>query len=93
MPRLGRSCPGRYVPGGREATEMVQTNHIHVSQQRTEAIDAPAIAGPAQLVPVVDGVAPELSLGAEIIGGHAGHEARPVLFVQQEQFRIGPNVA
>ena len=72
---------------------MIQTNYIHVSQQRTEAIDAPAIAGPAQRVPVIDGVAPELSLGAELIGGHTSHEARLVLFVQQEQLRTGPNVA
>ena len=50
MPGLGRRCPGRYVPGGCEPTEMIQTNHIHVSQQRTEAIDAPAIARPAQHV-------------------------------------------
>src|SRR5437899_10627960 len=45
---LGRTCPGRYMPGGRQATEMIQTNHIHVSQQRAEAIDGPALARPCQ---------------------------------------------
>ena len=65
----------------------------HPLQLRAEAIDAPAIARPAQHVPVIDGVAPELSLGAEIIGGHTSHEAWPLLFVQQEQLRVGPNVA
>src|SRR5262245_54007346 len=29
---LGRRCPGRDMPGGREPTEMIHTNHIHVSQ-------------------------------------------------------------
>src|SRR5262245_16588822 len=81
------------MPGGREPTKMIETNHIHVGEQRTDAIDAPAIAGLPQRVPVVDGVAPELTLGAEIIWGHAGHKLWPLVFVQQEQLRVGPNVA
>ena len=90
---LGRGCPGRYVPGGREPAKMIQTDRVHVGEKRTDAIDAPAIAGPTQGVPVVDGVAPELSLRAEIIRGYAGDEERPLPFVQQEQLRVGPNVA
>ena len=90
---LGRRRPGRYVPGGRERAEMIQANHVHVGQQGAQAVDAPAIAGPAQGVPVIDRVAPELSLGTEVVGWHAGDEARPVLFVQQEQLRVGPHVA
>src|SRR2546422_7785466 len=74
-------------------SKMIETDHIHVGEQRTESIDAPAIAGLSQRLPVVDGVAPELSLGAEVIGGHAGDELWPPLFVQQEQVRVGPNVA
>src|SRR5271157_2241244 len=93
LPGLSRSCPGRYVPGGREPAKMIQTDHVHVGEQRTDAIDAPAVAGPTQGVPVVDRVAPELSLRAKIIRRHAGYEARPVPVVQQEELRVGPNVA
>src|SRR5262249_62220787 len=72
---------------------MVQPNHIHGGEQRTDSIDAPPITSLPQHVPVVDRVTPELSLRAEIIRGHASHELRPLLFIQQEQLRVGPNVA
>src|SRR5262249_55853991 len=81
------------MPGRREPTKMIQTNHIHVRKQRTYAVDAPAKARLPQRVPVVDRVAPKLSLGAEGIGGHAGHELWPPLIVQQEQLWVRPNVA
>ena len=93
MAGLGRSCSGRYVPGGREPAKMIQADHVHVGEQRTDAIDAPAIAGPTQGVPVIDGVAPQLSLRAKIIRRHTGYEARPVPVVEQEELWIGPNVA
>ena len=32
---LGRSCPGRYMPGGREPAKMIQTDHVHVGEKRT----------------------------------------------------------
>ena len=81
------------MPGGREAAEVIQSNRVHVGQQGAQSVDAPAIACPAQRLPVIDGVAPELSLGAEVVRRHAGHEARPALLVEQEQFRVGPDIA
>src|SRR5215813_13691617 len=81
------------MPRGRERTKMIQTDHIHVGKQRTYAIDAPTIASLSQGLPVVDGVTPELPLGAEVIGGHPGNVLWPPLFVQQEQVWVVPNVA
>src|SRR6266498_3300180 len=72
---------------------MIQANHVDMSQQRAQPRDAPRIAGLPESVPVVDGVAPKLSLRAEEIGRHTGNEAWPVLLVQQKQLRIGPDVA
>src|SRR5262249_51142680 len=34
----------------------------------------------------------ELPLRAEIVGGNAGHKSRTMTFIQQKQFRVGPNV-
>jgi hypothetical protein len=66
---------------------MIQPKNVHLSQQGAQAVDAPTIAGSANSVPVVDGVAPKLSLRAEIIGRDSGDEPAPALFVQQKQLR------
>jgi hypothetical protein len=59
----------------------VQTDQVDVSQQRAQAVDAPSIAGPTMSLPVIDGIAPELALRAEVIGRDPADESRPVLFV------------
>ena len=33
LARLGRRRSGRHVPGGREAAEVIEPNHVHVGQQ------------------------------------------------------------
>src|SRR5439155_5495875 len=67
--------------------------HVDVGKQRAQTADAPTITGLPKSLPVIDGVAPKLSLRAEVIGRHTGNEARPALLVQQKQLRISPNVA
>src|SRR5215831_9847561 len=78
---LGRRRSGRDVPGGRERTEMIQANHIHVSQQGTHAVDPPAIAGPTKCVPIIDWIAPELPLGTERIWRHTCDDKWPARVV------------
>src|SRR5262245_55077971 len=92
LARLGSRRPGGYVPGRREGAEVIEPNRVHVGQQGAQPIDAPAKTGPTKRLPVIDGVAPELPLGAEIVWRHAGHKTRLVLLVQQEQLRVGPDV-
>ena len=89
----GGRRPRRYVPRSREPSEMIQANRVDVSQEGAHPVDAPAVAGSPKRVPVVDGIAPELPLGAEVVGWHAGDEARPVMRVQQKQLRVRPHVA
>src|SRR5215510_12468448 len=93
LSRLCSRCAGGYVPGRSKGTEMIQANHIDVGQQRAQPGDAPTIAGPAKNIPVICGVAPKLSLRAEVVRRNTGNEARPTLLVQQKEFRMCPNVA
>ena len=84
---------GRHVPGGSKRAKVIQPNHVHMGQQGADPFDPPGIAGARMGLPVVNRVAPELSLRAEVIRRNARHETRPAPFVQQEQFRVGPDVA
>src|SRR5277367_1604324 len=63
-----------------------------MTQQGTQPVETPSITSGAQSIPVVDRVTPQLSLRAEIVGRDSGNEARPALFVQQEELRIRPDV-
>src|ERR1700733_14635882 len=83
-PGLSRWRSGWNVPASRESAEVIQANHIDVSQQSTQPIDAPAITGRTQGIPVVNGIAPQLTLRAEIIGRNSSDEAWPMLLIEQE---------
>src|SRR5439155_8617646 len=72
---------------------MIEADRVDVSEQGAQAVDAPAVAAGGKRVPVIDRIAPALSSRAEIVGRDTGDGARPVLRVEQEQFRVGPDVA
>src|SRR5271165_5602034 len=72
---------------------MIQAYDVHMSKQRSQAVYAKTVGGPPKRLPIIDGIAPELSLRAEIIGRDTGNEPRPLMFIQQEQFRVGPHIA
>src|SRR5262249_38617180 len=91
--RLCSLCPGRYVPGCRKGTEVIQANQVDVGQQRPQARDAPTIAGLTQSVPIIDGVAPKLSLRTEVNWRYTSDNARPALRIQQKKLRVSPDVA
>src|ERR1700691_1654519 len=84
LPGLSRWRSGRNVPCSREPTEVIQANHIDVSQQSTQTIDAPPITSRTRGIPVVNRIAPQLTGCAEIIGRNSGDEARPMLLIEQE---------
>jgi len=90
---LGSRRTGWYVPRGAKTAEVIQTDDIHKSEKRAEAIDAPAIAALPQAFPVVDGVTPELPLRAEVIRRHAGDKSRTAMLVQQEELGVRPDIA
>src|ERR1700728_1287907 len=92
LPRLSRLRSRWNVPRSREPAEVIQANHIDVSQQSAQPIDAPPITSRTHGIPVVNGIAPQLTLRAEIIGRNSGDEARPMLLIEQEELRVRPNV-
>src|SRR5580658_5944331 len=92
LPGLSRWRSGWNVPRSREPAEVIQANHIDVSQQSPQPIDAPPITSRTHGIPVVNGIAPQLTLRAEIIGRNSGDEARPLLLIEQEKLRVRPNI-
>src|SRR6202050_5256484 len=92
LPGLSRWRTGWNVPRSRESAEVIQANHIDVSQLSTQPIDAPPKISRAHGIPVVNGIAPQLTLRAEIIGRNSGDEARPMLLMAQKSFRVRPTI-
>src|SRR5580692_1854690 len=84
LPGLSRWRSGGNMPCSHKPAEVIQANHIDVSQQSTQPIDAPPITSRTQGIPVVNGIAPQLTLRAEIIGRNSGDEAWPMLLIEQE---------
>ena len=72
---------------------MIQANDVHMAQQSADSIHPPAVTGGSKCVPVVNGVAPELSVSAEVIGRNSRHETRTALLVKQKELWVGPNIA
>ena len=91
------AVPGGFVPGGNgpvafEATEMVEANHVIHACGSGQSLDPPAVAGIGHLLPVVDGIAPELTVLGESIGGTACHHFGAAVLVQLEQLRLCPDI-
>ena len=81
------------MPCGREAAKMIQADRVNVPQHGAHSVDPPEMVPRAQRVPVVDRIAPQLPLCAEVVRRHAGDDLRAVLRIEQEQLRVGPHVA
>src|SRR5579871_5652206 len=80
------------MPGGCKSAEVVQTNRVHVKQQGANPINRPAVAGCAQCIPVVNRIAPQLSLRTEVVRRNPRYKSRPAVLIEQEQFRIRPHI-
>src|ERR1700757_326863 len=86
-------CIGRDGPSSNEGPEMIQPNTIHVSKESAQTIYKKSEPGAAECIPIIDGVAPQLSVLTEIVRGHSGDKSRTEFFVKQEQFRVRPHIA
>src|SRR5271170_2499327 len=84
LPGLSRWRSGWNVPRSREPAEVIQPNYVYVIEQGTQPIDAPPITSRTHGIPVVNGIAPQLTLRAEIIGRNSGDEFWPMLLIEQE---------
>ena len=81
-----------HVPVGLEAAEMVQTDSIIPLSGSSQTAQPPGEAVFFHLVPAVQGVAPELTVGGEGIGRAAGYAGGAQGSVQLEQLGAGPDL-
>jgi hypothetical protein len=58
----------------------------------TDPGDPPGITAFLERPPVINGISPELSRPAEIVGRHAGNKGRPALLIQFEKRWIPPHI-
>jgi hypothetical protein len=82
LARLSRRRPRGHVPCCRKSSEVVQSDSINMGKQSTNPIDGPPVPGCAKRIPVVHGIAPQLSLRTELVGGDTGHEARSPMLIK-----------
>src|SRR5437762_14360770 len=67
---------GRNLPELGEPAKVVQTDVVAGLGGPAEALQPPTIAVGANRIPVVEGIAPALACGAEVIRRHAGDDFR-----------------
>ena len=90
--RLGGGGAVGDGPVGLKATEVVQTDDIVELAGGGHAADPPVEVHLLHLIPVVQGVAPELAVLGEGIGGAACHGGGSQRLVQLEQAGLGPDL-
>src|SRR5262249_38669201 len=72
--------------------EVVEANAVEAGEVVAQPLHPPGVAALLEHIPAVDRVAPELPGLAEIIRRDAGHDRRPLLFVELEKVRAHPHV-
>ena len=84
--------PVGHCPVALQAPEVVDTDDIEETAGSLYPADPPAEAIPFHGVVVVEGIAPQLSVGAEIIRRHTGNLCGNVALPQLEKLRFRPHV-
>ena len=80
------------APVALKAAEVVDADDVVELLRALDAAYPPAVAVALHARPVVDGVAPELTVLAEVVGRHAGDAGGDVLLVEQEAPGVRPDV-
>ena len=79
-------------PVAGKAAEMVDADHVIELACAVDAAYPPAEAVLPHGVPVIQGVAPQLAVGGEVVRRDAGHRLGHQLLVQLEELRLRPHV-
>lgn len=82
----------RHLPIGDQPPEMVEPDPVEQGQVPVQPIGPPVETPLPEHVPPVNGVAPQLAGGAEIVGRDPGHGRGTVVFIQLEQLPVRPDV-
>ncbi len=88
--RSGRSIRNCVI--GVEATEVIDPDDVIQLCQILNPSQPPVIPGVFVIVPVIQRVAPQLSIGAESIRRTAGHSDRLPVFIQLEELGMAPGI-
>ena len=89
---FGSLIPVRNFIIGIKADEVIDPDHIHHLIAAADPVDPPGIAGFLHLLPVIDGVAPELACRGMGIRRAAGDNGRYQVLIELEGFRMCPAV-
>jgi len=71
---------------------MIETDDVYRAQRLFDPVNPPGVALLFERFPIVDGIAPELPRGAEIIRGNARHNGRQAVLIQHEELRVRPHI-
>ena len=92
MPVFGGRVAVGHHPIRGETAEVVDADNVVQLARAVNAADPPAEAVAAHGVPIVQGVAPQLTVGGEVVRRYARHRLGHQLFVQLEELRLRPHV-
>jgi len=81
---------GGHGPVGLEAAEMIDAHEVGELGRGAQPLDPPAIAGLPVILPVIQWVAPELPVFAEIVGRYTSDVAGSTFLVELQHVAIGP---
>ena len=88
----GGGLPVGHRPVALQAPEVVNAEDVVQPGGALDAADPPGVAVGLHGVPIVQGIAPELSIGGEVIGRNAGYLGGHVPLVQLESPGVGPHI-
>jgi hypothetical protein len=71
---------------------VIDAQEIEACELRADALEPPAEAAPLHRVPVVERIAPVLTVGVEVVGRHAGNRERLAVRVEREQPALPPHI-
>ena len=89
---LGGGTVGRDGPVGIEAPEVVDAQQVVDAQGMAHPLDPPCISSLFMIRPVIQRVAPQLTVGGEIIRRAACHTGKTALGIQLEQLAAHPGI-
>ena len=89
---LGCFRIGRYGPVSGKAAEMVDPDFVDEVHHAAEAVGPPLVVVPGHGLVIIEGIAPELAVGTEVVRRDTGDGRRIPRFIEVELFLMRPAV-
>ena len=89
---LGGGVGRRNLPGGREAAEVVDPEHVEQREGVPQPGDPPGVVLRRVHLPAVERIPPALPRLREVVGRHTRHDGRPAVVGQGEEVGPAPDV-